>query len=98
MSIEEYGLKSEKIGNSLKYEVNSELFPINIKEYVERIQKLSEEKKDIQDCIAIIYLEAESKGFDKKALKDAIKMLKLEAKDRQNHLRLTSLYLDKLMG
>lgn len=45
MSVEEYGLKSEKMGNSLKYEVNSELFPINIKEYVERIQKLSEEKK-----------------------------------------------------
>lgn len=39
----------------------------------ERLGKLSEERKEISDFISSIYEEAENKGFDKKALKLAIK-------------------------
>lgn len=89
-------LKGEQLGKQLKSEVNREMFPLNLKEYVNRIEKLSEEKKEIQNLIALVYEEAASKGFDKKALKDAIKMLKLEKGERDYHLELTSLYLDQI--
>ena len=89
-------LKDEKLGKALKDKLNHEMFPINLKEYVDRIIKLADDKKEIQDFIALVYEEAASKGFDKKALKDAIKMLKMEKVERDYHLELTSLYLEKI--
>lgn len=88
--------KDERLGKQLKAEVNHEMFPINLKEYVDRIIKLADDKKEIQDFIALVYEEAASKGLDKKALKDAIKMLKMEKVERDYHLELTSLYLEKI--
>lgn len=89
-------LKNERLGKQLKAEVNREMFPINLREYVDRIIKLADEKKEIQDFITSVYEEAESKGFDKKALKDAIKMLKMEKVERDYHLELTNLYLEQI--
>lgn len=89
-------LKDEKLGKALKDKLNHEMFPINLKEYVDRIIKLADEKKELQDLISLVYEEAASKGFDKKALKDAIKMLKMEKVERDYHLELTSLYLEEI--
>lgn len=89
-------LREERIGKQLKSKVNHEMFPINLREYADRITKLSEEKKEIQDFISSVYEEAASKGFDKKALKEAIKMLKMEKTERDYHLELTNLYLEQI--
>lgn len=89
-------LREERLGKQLKSEVNREMFPINLREYVDRIIKLADEKKELQDCITNVYEEAASKGFDKKALKDAIKMLKMEKTERDTHLELTNLYLEQI--
>jgi len=91
-------LNTERLRNELKANVNGELFQINLKEYANRIEKLEEEKKEIADCISSIYLEAEGKGFDKKALRSALKMLKLQKEDRDRQLELTSHYLDQIGG
>ena len=89
-------LKDERLGKHIRTDVIPELFSINLKEYLDRIIKLADEKKELQDCIASVYEEAASKGFDKKALKDAIKMLKMEKVERDYHLELTSLYLEQI--
>lgn len=89
-------LKDERLGKQLKDEVNQEMFPINLKEYVDRIISLADQKKEIQEFISNVYEEAASKGFDKKALKDAIKMLKMEKVERDYHLELTNLYLEQI--
>lgn len=90
-------IKGERhVEKYLKDKLNHEIFPINLKEYVDRIISLADQKKEIQDLISLVYEEAASKGFDKKALKDAIKMLKMEKVERDYHLELTSLYLEKI--
>ncbi len=50
--------------------------------YVERIEKLEEDKKEIQDDIKSVYDEASGKGFDKKALKEVLKLRKMTPSDR----------------
>jgi len=75
-----------------------ELLPIKLKEYTDRIERLEEEKKEISEQINTVYQEAEGKGFDKKALKQALKMLKLQKEERDRQLELTSQYLEEIGG
>lgn len=45
----------------------------DLKNYVERITKAEEEKKDVSAFIRDIYLEAKGNGFDVKALRRIVK-------------------------
>ncbi|GAO98194.1 hypothetical protein Cva_00842 [Caedimonas varicaedens] len=76
--------------------MNQQLFPVKLREYSNRIEKLEEEKKELSNCIKSVYQKAENVGFDKKALKRALQMLKLEKKERENQLDLTSCYLEEI--
>ena len=46
----------------------------HLKAFVERIERLEEEKKALADDIRDVYGEAKSTGFDVKALRTIIKM------------------------
>ena len=48
----------------------------------ERIEKLTEEKKNIQNDITEIFAEAKSAGFDVKAMRAILKLRALNAADR----------------
>jgi len=79
-------------------EINNELFPVKIKEYANRIINLEEDRKEIAGQVSTVYQEAESKGFNKKALKQALKLLNLQKEDRDRQLSLTEQYLDQIGG
>lgn len=49
---------------------------------IERIEKLEEEKKEIQSDIKDIYAEAKSAGFSKKILRSIIKLRRMDEVDR----------------
>ena len=49
--------------------------------YCERIERIEEEKKALQNDIKLIFEEAENRGFDKKALKEVLKRRKMDAND-----------------
>lgn len=49
--------------------------------YCERIERIEEEKKALQNDIKEIFEEAENRGFDKKALKEVLKRRKMDEKD-----------------
>lgn len=49
--------------------------------YCERIERIEEEKKALQNDIKEIFEEAENRGFDKKALKEVLKRRKMDAND-----------------
>lgn len=68
----------------------------DIKSYVERIERLEEEKKEVQQDIKDIYAEAKSNGFNKKALKAVIKLRKMDPDKRQELESDTQLYMDSL--
>lgn len=64
--------------------------------FIERIEKLSEEKKDISDDIASIYAEAKGVGFDIKIMKAVIKLRKMTSEDRDNQQYLMDVYCKAL--
>lgn len=63
---------------------------------VKRIEALEEEKKDIQHDIKDLYAEAKSKGIDKKALKQVIKIRKKDKTELIEQEETVKYYLDIL--
>ena len=51
--------------------------------FIERIERLEEEKKSISDDIRDVYGEAKSNGFDAKVMRQIVKLRKMEAHARQ---------------
>lgn len=64
-----------------------------LKAFVERIEKLEEEKKTISDDIRDVYAEAKANGFDVKALRQIIKMRKQEPTERQEQEAILETYM-----
>ena len=69
-----------------------------IRSFVERIQRLEEEKKTISDDIKDVYGEAKSRGFDVKILKKLISILKQDKNERDEQETLLDLYLNAYQG
>lgn len=67
-----------------------------LREYIERIERLEEEKKDVQNDIKEVYLEAKSHGFNKKALKAVIKLRKMNSSDRDEYSNTLDNYMNAL--
>lgn len=67
-----------------------------LREYIERIERLEEEKKDVQSDIKEVYAEAKSQGYDKKALKAVIKLRKMDEADRQDYENALDTYMAAL--
>lgn len=51
--------------------------------FIERIERLEEEKRGIADDIKGVYLEAKSNGYDAKVMRDIVRLRRMEAHDRQ---------------
>jgi uncharacterized protein (UPF0335 family) len=65
---------------------------------VQRIERLDEEIKSMNDDKKEVYAEAKSNGFDVKALKAVIAYRRKDATERQEHDALVSLYLNEIGG
>lgn len=63
-----------------------------LRSFIERIERLEEEKKGIQDDIKDIYAEAKGTGFDTKVMRQIIRIRKMEKEDRQEMDALLDLY------
>jgi len=67
-----------------------------LKSFIERIERLEEEKKGIQDDIKEIYAEAKGTGFDVKIMRQIIRLRKMDNADRQEQETILELYLQAL--
>ncbi len=67
-----------------------------LKAFVERIERLEEEKQAISDDIKDVYAEAKANGFDVKILRQVIKMRKQDASERAEMESLLELYCNAL--
>ncbi len=63
-----------------------------LRQYVERIERLEEEKRDIADNIRDAFSEAKSNGFDVKAMRSLLKLRKMEESDRNEQEAVLDLY------
>lgn len=60
--------------------------------FIERIERLEEEKKGISDDIKDVYLEAKSNGYDVKAMREIVRLRKLETHVRRENEDLVDTY------
>jgi uncharacterized protein (UPF0335 family) len=67
-----------------------------LRAFIERIERLEEEKKAIADDIRDIYAEAKGNGFDTKVLRQVIKIRKQDRAERLEQEALLDLYLAAL--
>lgn len=67
-----------------------------LRAFVERIERMEEEKKAISEDIREIYAEAKGNGFDTKVLRMIIKIRKRDAAERAEQEALLDLYLTAL--
>ena len=67
-----------------------------LKAFVERIERLEEEKAGIAGDIKDIYAEAKGNGFDTKALRRIISMRKKDHAERQEEEAMLELYMQAL--
>ena len=63
-----------------------------LRAYVERIERLEEEKKAMAADIREIYLEAKGNGYDPKIMRKLIALRKMEQADRQEEEELLDVY------
>jgi uncharacterized protein (UPF0335 family) len=67
-----------------------------LKQFIERIERLEEEKKALGDDVKDVYAEAKAVGFDPKVMRQVIKIRKMEKDDRQEQEALLETYLHAL--
>ncbi|MFS8036442.1 DUF2312 domain-containing protein [Xanthobacter sp. AM11] len=67
-----------------------------LKSFIERIERLEEEKKAIADDIKDVFAEAKANGFDVKALRAILKIRKEDVDERKEHEAIVDLYLQAL--
>jgi uncharacterized protein (UPF0335 family) len=67
-----------------------------LKSFVERIEKLEEEKNTISGDIREVYAEAKAEGFDVKALRVVIRLYRQDSAKRKEHEALVDLYRDAM--
>ncbi len=68
----------------------------HLKAFVERIERLEEEKKALSDDIRDVFAEAKGNGFDVKALRTVIRLRKLDKDERQEQEAIVDTYLAAL--
>ena len=67
-----------------------------LRSFIERIERLEEERKALSNDIKEVYAEAKGTGFDTKIMRQVIRMRKLDKADFQEQEAVLDLYLNAL--
>lgn len=68
----------------------------HLRSFIERIEKLEEEKRAIADDIKDVYGEAKGTGFDIKVMRKVISLRRQDKSKRQEEEEILDLYLSAL--
>jgi len=63
-----------------------------LRSFIERIERLEEEKAALAGDVREVFAEAKSSGFDTKIMREILKLRKMEKADRQEQEELLDLY------
>ena len=64
--------------------------------FIERIERLEEERKGVADDIRDTYNEAKSQGYDAKIMRQIVRLRKMEPHDRQEMEGILQTYVSAL--
>jgi len=68
----------------------------HLRSFIERIERLEEEKKALADDIREVYAEAKGTGFDTKIMRQIVAARRMESADRQESEAIYDLYAREL--
>lgn len=63
-----------------------------LRQFIERIERLEEEKAALQADIKDVYAQAKSQGFDTKIIRQIVRLRKMEDHEREETEQLLDLY------
>ena len=63
-----------------------------LRAFIERIERLEEEKKDVQEQIKEVFSEAKGTGFDVRIMRQLLRLRKLRDNDRSEQEELLEIY------
>lgn len=63
-----------------------------LRSYIERVERLEEEKAGLGADIREVYAEAKGNGFDPKIMRQIVRLRKMDAEDRQEMEALLDVY------
>jgi uncharacterized protein (UPF0335 family) len=63
-----------------------------LQSFIDRVERLEEEKKALMDDIKDVFAVAKATGFDVKIMRQVLKLRKLDKEDRQEQEHLLELY------
>ena len=69
-----------------------------LRQFIERIERLEDEKKAIADDIKDVYAEAKANGFDPKIMRQVVRVRKMDRNERQEQEALLDTYMHALEG
>ncbi len=64
-----------------------------LRQFIERIERLEEEKSSISDDIKDVFGEAKGRGYDTKAMKTIIRLRKKDANERMEEESILQTYM-----
>ena len=64
----------------------------HLRAFIERIERLEEEKKTIADDIKEVFAEAKGNGFDTKAMRTIVRLRKKDQAEREEEESILDLY------
>jgi uncharacterized protein (UPF0335 family) len=67
-----------------------------LRQFIERVERLEEEKAGISSDIKDVYAELKGRGFDAKAVRQIVRIRKLDNSERQEQEAILELYMQAL--
>ncbi len=67
-----------------------------LRSFIERVERLEEEKAAIMNDVKEIYAEAKGEGYDVKTLRQVVRIRKMDRAERQEQEAMLDLYLAAL--
>lgn len=87
---------SEAIAQSNDNQPSSAIAAGQLRSFIERIERLEEEKKALAGDIREVYAEAKANGFDPKIMRQVVRIRTMDKEDRAEQEAVLDLYLSAL--
>jgi uncharacterized protein (UPF0335 family) len=73
-----------------------EITAAELRQYIERVERLEEEKREISDLIKAVYKEAKGQGYETKIVKQIVRLRRMEKAERDEEESLLDTYKEAL--
>ena len=68
----------------------------HLRAFIERVERLEEEKRALAEDLKEVYAEAKANGFAPKIMRQVVRLRKMDTNDRQEQEALLKVYLEAL--